>query len=304
MPSSVPGQRSRKVHQTGRSTRTFGRALLELTVKSAKAQAAAGPDWWRATELKSLPDVAHAMMACLYNAMEDKGSMVRPLRRGWQRPIPKSGHTASALAIRPITVLSQLHRNWSSIRYRHLQTWAEAVLAPAQAAYRKNRSTKLELHALLSRIGACAASGTPAYIGQLDLSKAYPRLNKSKARQIAVASGMPIAFADYVYANCLSKELSWKIRGVETEPAVTRRGTPQGCSLSILMFQVTLAPVVHALQRFLTQRCPQAVVMVYADDIVFLTPSTALLAEVMQYAATLLWSLDFEVNVDKSAVSA
>eukprot|EP00971_Amphidinium_carterae_P007572 150180-Amphidinium_carterae.1 len=80
---------------------------------------------------------------------------------------------------------------------------------------------------------------------------------------------MPPAFADYLATACLSKEMAWKIRGVEAKSHITRRGTPQGCSL----------PVVHALVEFLRARSPQAAVIVYADDIVFLTPTPELLAE-------------------------
>eukprot|EP00971_Amphidinium_carterae_P122819 2431198-Amphidinium_carterae.1 len=90
---------------------------------------------------------------------------------------------------------------------------------------------------------------------------------------------MPPAFADYLATACLSKEMAWKIRGVEAKSHSTRRGTPQGCSLSILLFQVTLSPVVHALVEFLRARSPHAAVIVYADDIVFLTPTPELLAE-------------------------
>eukprot|EP00971_Amphidinium_carterae_P087263 1726776-Amphidinium_carterae.1 len=84
------------------------------------------------------------MLAALYNEMEKRGQMASTLMTGWISPIPKDGHVASTASIRPITVLPVLHRAWSSIRFRHLQPWCNAVLDSSQSAFRAGRSARGE----------------------------------------------------------------------------------------------------------------------------------------------------------------
>eukprot|EP00971_Amphidinium_carterae_P061582 1219176-Amphidinium_carterae.1 len=63
---------------------------------------------------------------------------------GWVYPIAKTGHVADPSAVRPITVLSAIHRLWSSVRYQHLRQWTELILDPAQSAFRVGRSARKE----------------------------------------------------------------------------------------------------------------------------------------------------------------
>eukprot|EP00971_Amphidinium_carterae_P315239 6265471-Amphidinium_carterae.3 len=93
---------------------------LERQIGRTKPNTACGPDWWRTQELRQLPKPALAMLAAIMNEMERTGSMPDPLMRGCTRPIPKQGYSAEPLSIRPITILSLVHRVWSSVRYHHM----------------------------------------------------------------------------------------------------------------------------------------------------------------------------------------
>eukprot|EP00971_Amphidinium_carterae_P327135 6458311-Amphidinium_carterae.4 len=59
--------------------------------------------------------------------------------------------------------------------------------------------------------------------------------------------GAPRWLANILRKACLRKSLAWKINGRLSEFVPQTRGTPQGCALSILLFQLTLAPVVATL---------------------------------------------------------
>eukprot|EP00971_Amphidinium_carterae_P292446 5805327-Amphidinium_carterae.1 len=273
---------------------------IALQLAHTKVNTSCGPDWWRTPELRSLPKPALAMLANVFNLMELNGEMPAPLMKGWSRPIPKVGYTAEVLGIRPITILSLVHRVWSSIRFHHLQDWAEQVLHRSQSAFRKGRSAKLEIHKLVMALNARVQANRPCFLGQIDLSKAFPRLNKEKARDAAVRAGMPRSFAQFLHHACLSKTIVWKVAGAISKPVNARRGTPQGCPLSILLFQVIMAPVARSLETFLLARCASSQVMLYADDLVIIATSAGLLQDAMCFAFELLQSLDFEVNINKS----
>eukprot|EP00971_Amphidinium_carterae_P342183 6481404-Amphidinium_carterae.1 len=285
-------------------------ALQKITAADIKAQltlarvsAAHGPDWWRTKELRALPDTALAMLAASLNCMEQCGVMPPALMRGWIRPVPKSGFNAEPGSVRPITVLSTIHRLWSGIRFRHLQPWCNLVLDSAQSAFRSGRSARGEVQKILQLMNSRLASSRPVYTAQLDLSKAFPKLNREKATAMAYASGLPRGFTTFVAQSCLEKDLRWKVGGVLSAPRETRRGTPQGCAISILMFQLLIAPAVRATKIFIATKCACSTLHVYADDIIIVASSPQLLSEIMEYLARMLTSLDFEVNPAKSTVS-
>eukprot|EP00971_Amphidinium_carterae_P047339 932712-Amphidinium_carterae.1 len=65
-----------------------------------------------------------------------------------------------------------------------------------------------------------------------------------------------------------------------------------------------MAPVARALEHFLRDRCTSSHVMLYADDLVIVASSAEILQAAMSFAFELLFSLDFEVNIQKSMVTA
>eukprot|EP00971_Amphidinium_carterae_P087527 1731783-Amphidinium_carterae.1 len=48
----------------------------------------------------------------------------------------------------------------------------------------------MELHRLVMSINRRVQLNRPCFLGQIDLRKAFPRLNKEKARDFAICSGM------------------------------------------------------------------------------------------------------------------
>eukprot|EP00971_Amphidinium_carterae_P284515 5648546-Amphidinium_carterae.2 len=287
---------------------TLGRITatdIEEQLKKVRKHSACGPDWWRPHEVRSLPRAALAMLAAIMNTMETEQLVPEPLQTGWIAPVPKLGSVSGALSIRPITLLSLIHRVWSGVRYTHLQSWMSEVLHESQSAYRPGRSSKkvLEVHNLLVQLDRRVRSGHPIFIGQIDLSKAFPRLNKEKARDLSIAAGLPPAFACHLYTACLAKRLRWKIAGVLSQPCANLQGTPQGCALSVMMFQLVMSPIARSVHNFLRERCSSSRVLLYADDMAIVTTSAALLESAMAYSVQLLETLDFTVNIDKSAVS-
>eukprot|EP00971_Amphidinium_carterae_P174658 3462126-Amphidinium_carterae.1 len=68
--------------------------------------------------------------------MELAGEMPPQMMTGWVKPVPKDGCLASCQSIRPITLLSVLHRTWSGIRFAHLKRWCDEILDETQAAFR------------------------------------------------------------------------------------------------------------------------------------------------------------------------
>eukprot|EP00971_Amphidinium_carterae_P266114 5278823-Amphidinium_carterae.2 len=277
-------------------------AHLRTQLQATRRRAAHGPDWWRVAELQSLPDAALSMLAAALNLMESVGVMPRTLMQGWNYPIAKTTHVADPGSVRPITVLSAVHRLWSGARYQALQTWSDCVLHASQSAFRSGRSARKEVTQILGQLNARIESSRAVCVGSIDLSKAFPTINREKAASMLFATGLPVIFTDFIATSCLEKTIRWKQSGVLSAGTPTHRGTPQGCALSIMTFQVLVAPAIRATQRFLHRQCTCSAIYAYADDIIILASTPSLLQSSMQYLADLLGSLDFSVNPLKSLV--
>eukprot|EP00971_Amphidinium_carterae_P153523 3043736-Amphidinium_carterae.1 len=121
-----------------------------------------------------------------------------------------------------------------------MASWSEATTQTSQAAYRKSRSSRSEVVKLLCQ------KGQSMYIGQLDLSKAFSPLCHSRVGQVLKQQGVP----DKLITLLQQTFVRWT------------KGTPQGCALSILLFQLTLAPVVADLEARICHDRASAKIMV------------------------------------------
>eukprot|EP00971_Amphidinium_carterae_P226675 4495797-Amphidinium_carterae.5 len=268
-----------------------------------KTKAAHSLDWWRPTELRRLPWTAFAMLANLFNVAEEVGHLPRALQRGMIAAIAKDSSTVTPLQVRPICLLPVLHRIWSSCRYHDMSDWADAVTSPAQAAYKRGRSARGEVVKLIEHINTRCARGAGGYLGQLDLSKAFPRLCHNKVTSILLRMGAPPWLTSMLQDACLKKSLAWKINGRLSEFVPQTRGTPQGCALSVLLFQLSLSPVVAEIEAKIQADRADARVLFYADDVVIFASTLPYLQELLALCSTLMTQMGMLVNESKSSVT-
>eukprot|EP00971_Amphidinium_carterae_P063649 1259522-Amphidinium_carterae.1 len=178
-----------------------------------KPRTAHSLDWWRPAELKRLPAPAFAMLANLFNVAERVGRLPHALQRGMIAAVSKGNPVVKPLGVRPICLLPLLHRVWSSSRFQDMADWADLSTSKSQAAYKRHRSAQGEVIALLNHLNLCCARGSGGFLGQLDLSKAFPRLCHRKALTVLRRKGAPDWLVDILLDACLRKSLAWKING-------------------------------------------------------------------------------------------
>eukprot|EP00971_Amphidinium_carterae_P255924 5081485-Amphidinium_carterae.2 len=183
-------------------------SAVRRQVFSMKMKAAHSLDWWRPSELRRLPWTAFAMLANLFNVAEDVGHLPQALQKGMIAAIAKDSSTVTPLQVRPICLLPVLHRIWSSCRYHDMSDWADAVTSPAQAAYKRGRSARGEAVKLIEHINSTCVRGGGGYLGQLDLSKAFPRLCHNKVATILLRMGAPPWLTRMLQDACLRKSLT------------------------------------------------------------------------------------------------
>eukprot|EP00971_Amphidinium_carterae_P086676 1715274-Amphidinium_carterae.1 len=96
---------------------------------------------------------------------------------------------------------------------RNMANWADKATQQSQAAFKRNRSSRQEVIQLLDHINATCVQGRGTYVGQLDLSKAFPGLSYYRAVQIIAQTRVPDWFVTVVHTGCLQKSFAWKVCG-------------------------------------------------------------------------------------------
>eukprot|EP00971_Amphidinium_carterae_P265176 5260137-Amphidinium_carterae.1 len=302
-PTDVPPSLLNRCRPSPLALHRHTAASVRKQVRALKPKAAHSLDWWRPAELKRLPDTAFAMLANIYNVSEDLGHLPSALQRGMIAAISKGSSIVGPLQVRPICLLPMLHRVWSSSRFQDLADWADKVTSESQAAFKRRRSAQGEVVQLVEHMNKRCMQGKGGYIGQLDLSKAFPRLCHRKAIDIVVRKGAPQWLANIMHEACLRKHLAWKVNGRLSNFVQQTQGTPQGCALSILLFQLTIAPIVEEVEAKILADKAHARLLVYADDVVIYAESLDYLQELLTISAHLMTQMGMMVNETKSSVT-
>ena len=95
----------------------------------SKKGGASGSCGWGHKELKALHERLHDSLAEIFNAMEKAGVSPTVSHEGDVTLIPKGIEAAGVDNLRPITVLSSLHRVWAATRLEaDLFQWQEGII--------------------------------------------------------------------------------------------------------------------------------------------------------------------------------
>eukprot|EP00971_Amphidinium_carterae_P185653 3686186-Amphidinium_carterae.5 len=228
---------------------------VQRQIKALKNNTSHSLDWWRPAELKRLPAPAYSMLANIFNTAEESRTHASCVSKGTHSGGVQGKSSGPATSI------------WSSARYQDMSGWVNEVTEPSQSAFNKHRSARAEVTELAECLNQLCSKGEAAYIGQLDLSKALPRLSRDQATEVFKAKGAPDWLAQFVRGACLEKSLAWRVNGRLSRFVKQTRGTPQGCAMSILLFQIAVAPVIAEVEKKIKADGRKAKLLVYADDI-------------------------------------
>ena len=115
-------------------------ADFKKALAAKKAHSAPGPDSWRVTELRRLPDEAWQQLAELMDLVEQRGELPEAMTHAWMADLAKDSTPTAPLSIRPISLTSTVYRVYIAARTIHLQTWSQSQFHKWQKAYISGRA--------------------------------------------------------------------------------------------------------------------------------------------------------------------
>jgi hypothetical protein len=209
---------------------------------------------------------------------EQKKAVIIPLYKG-------SGAKSNPRNFRPISIISTFSKLLEGMLYEKMVNFLEQTyqLNPEQHAYRAARSTQSAILQLTNDIYSNGNNGEMTGALLADFSGAFDNLVHSrlleKLRHMGISGNLLKWFTSYFH----NRTIQVKKGMLTSDPLPLLRGTPQGSSLSGLLWNIYVADIPHKLQQ---SKCVQ-----YADDCCATVSSKSTL-EIQEQLQTNLNNLD------------
>ena len=267
-------------------------------IKSLKPLSARGIDAISSAELKQLP------ATCIQDLIKiirefDKGfpnwmmlSICYPLPKKWPRP--------RASQTRPITVMAQLYRLWSSVVSRQLLRHFSQIfpceitgMLPGRGAFDASFFQQF----LIEKFQAAGQ----AYCGLcLDLIKCFNTINRPRVASLMVKLGVPQFVVDTWFHSVLHLQRVWMINGQTSLPVPCDNGCPEGDSLSVVcMLSIAFLWIFH-----IRQKDQSSHVSAYADNWGWLATDVAAHDHVVEATLSMVQHFGMSIDWDKSWIWA
>ncbi len=227
-------------------------SLWKSAIRKLRPTAARGVDKISAAELKLLPDCLLLSLVTVLNSYTS--GFPSWFMIGLLSPIPKVPLAPEAFQIRPITVLAQLYRLWSSVAVcqllRRLASWAPSGvtgLLPGRGAQTVSYRTQFWLeNALVSHERLAGVT--------LDLVKCFNNISWVFGFQLLSKLGVPHVLLRQYVASLQRLVRWWQLSGNFVQAGGHTTGFPEGDVWSVLIMvglaSIWVCHVLHSTSPF------------------------------------------------------
>ena len=275
---------------------------LRRVLSRMKSSSSPGPDGWRVSELKALPDSLLERLASLLNVIEQTGCWPDALAQGVISLISK-GEGSEPNKLRPISVMSVIYRLWVAARLKHIMLWQESWIDDCLHGFRLAHSPADAWWPLALKIEHALLFGEDLSGIALDYSKCFDRVPIDIVFKLARCIGMPWQILTPLRSMYANLKRRFVFAGAIGKSFVSTNGILQGCPLSIIMLNLLVNVWVKAVKSEVPDANPYG----FADD----TGATAhgtnghiTLQSVMDLTGEYAALTGQALNVDKSAAWA
>ena len=212
-------------------------------------------------------------------------------------PIKKRGKGDDFQHYRGVTLLSVVGKIYALVLEARIRGVVESkgALSDSQYGFRADRSTVDAVFVLTET----AKRFGRAYIGFLDLAKAYPSVWWDGLWYKLRSMGVEGKMWRVVRGFYRKYEVAVRVQGTCTDWYEEEMGVREGCVLSPLLFAI----YINDLVELIVKRCgTRVVIILFADDIAMIAQTPEDLQEALDAASeySKKWRFEFNVGVDKS----
>ena len=265
---------------------------------------ASGPDGIPAELLKYGTQSLHGNIATLFNNYA-KDQRIQ-LGDGILVPLPKPGKKRGPPAnLRPVTLLNTLRKLLSLIVLTRIKPAVDQYLSPCQSGFRSGRSTADAVYSYRWLAARCQRVKEDIAILGIDMSKAFDTISRPKLMNVLETIVNP---DELHLIQCLLTDTTIKVRlnNILSQPLETYNGTPQGDSLSPVLFTIYLEAALREVRNRLPPRPDRDVQLLlpgeseYADDVDFISTDQKYLKDCLPTISSSLAEWNLKMNEGKT----
>ena len=219
----------------------------------------------------------------------------------------KKGDPADANNYRPICLQSIAYKLFASLlKQRFLDAGAESRLWQSQFGFRKGRCTEDAIYVALRKVEqACARRNGQTRLLALDWKKAFDSINLASLLDALRRFGLPEHCLNMIAGMMRHRRFYVEDQGVKSATKSQQSGISQGCTLSPLLFIMTMTVLMHDAVTSLGESSTAAyrrgdlADIVYADDTLLLASCDHYLQEFLGRVADAGRLYGMELHWDK-----
>jgi len=237
----------------------FSLSELNLAINNTNIHSAPGLDQLDYNIIASLPPEYIHILLRIYNSVFAEGSFPNQWKQSLVVLIPKPGNSG----VRPISLLSCFLKIMERMIYTRLQWFIESrhILPDVQFGFRPDRSCIDNLVILSSDIHKGFINNSSTIGIFLDIKGAFDNVIPNILIKELGKIGIPAHVRRFIQNLICERHLHFVLDGNLSGPFLSFKGTPQGSTLSPILFNIYLRNIVKHLH-------PKTKILLYADDIV------------------------------------
>lgn len=279
-------------------------------LRKAKLRKAIGVDLLPVEVLRN--PVCATFLVTLYNICFRLGKMPTVWNKSVITPVHKDKNSDIYIPTnyRGISITSSVYKIYCSVINDRLTCWVENnnILEEEQNGFRKGRSTVDHLVSFSNIIESRKLRKLNTFVAFIDFSAAYDRINRNflwKKMECLGLNGNILNAVKSLYSNveCCVKLGNGNFT---TDWFNVNSGLRQGCLVSPQLFNI----YINDLAKIIKQECngirlygdKKVCLMMYADDIVFMSESEEELQEMLSVLERWCKTWEVSVNVKKSQI--
>ena len=240
-------------------------------------------------------------IATLYNSIFEQHKHLDAIGQGVLLPLNKPGKPKTVDNTRAITLLNIIRKLLSIAVLNRIYPDIDKYLTPAQSGFRRNRSTADVVWSYRWIDAIAKRNATNFNIMGIDMSKAFDSIHREKIIE-TLEEAIPDESNKRILRYLLSNTtLQPKINGTLGKQFKTVLGTPQGDSLSPVLFTIYLEGAMRAFRTQAHYKISEKILdTCYADDVDFVNTSRAENANTLDTISELFPQYGLIVNAGKT----
>ena len=222
-------------------------------------------------------------------------------------PVFKAGDPQNPSNYRPISLTPSMNKIWSSVMCNRLSMWAEDVLSPAQAGFRKGYSTLDNIFTLSNIVSyVINKQRGKLYTAFIDLKAAFDSVDRRLLFDKLSGLGVNGNFLNTLKSMYSCVKAQVRVGDRLTRDFVCNTGVKQGRALSPLLFSLYINDIEMSLRaigfRGVKVGATVFYCLMYADDLVIFSENHYMLQEMLNALVEYCKMWHLNINESKSKV--